>query len=94
MQNQGEFIWGDSESESSVPWTEDPLIEDIGREWGLPVGKRVRIGLRDGESLGSLTGKLEVARPPTMPFNRRQPLRLRVAGYEFLHTAIDNCVVV
>ena len=92
---QSEFLFceGD-EGRLGLPLPEDPLLHDIGEEWGLPVGQRVRIVFRGGECFRELTGRLEVAVAPELPLNHHRPLRLRVAGYEFGHTAILECVVV
>jgi hypothetical protein len=92
---QEEFLFceGD-EARLGLPLPEDPLLRDIGEEWGLPVGQRVRVMFRGGESFRELTGRLEVAVAPELPLNHHRALRLRVAGYEFANTAISECVVV
>jgi hypothetical protein len=62
----------------------------IGAAWLLPVGRRVRVVLRDCE--GEFTGRL-VAVDPAEPFDRRQPLKLRIGHSEFIHTDIAACTV-
>ena len=92
---QEEFLFGEGDAvRLGLPLPDDPLVRDIGMEWGLPVGQRVRITFSPGESFRELSGRLEVAVAPELPLNRHRPLRLRVAGYEFDHTAIKDCVVV
>ena len=91
---QGEFLFCDGdEGRLGLPLPEDSLVRDIGAEWGLPVGQRVRIVFRGGESLRDITGRLEIAAAPELPLNHHRLLRLRVAGYEFGNTAIASCVV-
>ena len=91
---QQEFLFSEGDDgRLGLPLADDPLMRDIGAEWGLPVGRRVRITFHSGESFRELTGRLEVAVAPELPLNRRRLLRLRVAGYEFGHTAIAGCVV-
>lgn len=93
--HQDEFLFCEgAEGRLGLPLPEDPLLRDIGAEWGLPVGQRVRIVFRGGESFRELTGCLEVAGAPELPLKRHRVLLLRVAGYEFGHTAIAECVVV
>ena len=92
---QDEFLFSEGDvGRLGLPLADDPLIRDIGDEWGLPVGRRVRITFRPGESFRELSGRLEVAVAPELPLKRHRRLRLRVAGYEFDHTAIDGCVVI
>lgn len=91
---QDEFLFCEgAEGRLGLPLPDDPLLRDIGMEWGLPVGRRVRIVFHPGESFRELTGRLEVAVAPDLPLNRHRPLRLRVAGFEFGHLAIASCVV-
>ncbi len=91
---QEEFLFCDGAAPVlGLPHAIDSLLLDIGREWGLPVGERVRVSFRHGENFPELLGRLEVAVAPELPFNRHRPLLLRVNGYEFAHTAITRCVV-
>ena len=93
--HQQEFSFRDgAEPVPGLPAGVDSLLRDIGREWGLPVGERVRVSFRAGENFPELVGRLEVAAAPELPFARHRPLRLRVNGYEFVHTSIARCVVV
>ncbi len=95
MGKQDEFLFCEgAEGRIGLPLPEDPLVRDIGTEWGLPVGQRVRITFHPGESFRELTGRLEVAVAPELPLNRHRSLRLRIAGYDFVHTTVAGCVVV
>lgn len=92
--HQEEFLFCDgAEPLLGLPRGVDTLLRDIGHEWGLPVGEPVRVSFRPGENFPELVGRLEVAVAPELPFNRHRPLRLRVNGYEFAHTALARCVV-
>jgi hypothetical protein len=42
----------------------------------------VEIAFRNGQ-LDAITGVLEIAAPPSFPWNPREPLALRIAGYGF-----------
>jgi hypothetical protein len=92
--HQEEFLFCDGgEPVLGLPSGVGSLLRDIGHEWGLPVGEHVRVSFRTGENFPELLGRLEVAAAPELPFDRHRPLRLRVNGYEFVHTAIARCVV-
>lgn len=92
--HQEEFLFcAGAEPVPGLPRDIDTLLRDIGREWGLPVGERVRVSFRSGENFPELVGRLEVAVAPELPFNRHRPLQLRVNGYEFSHTALARCAV-
>lgn len=65
------------------------LRDEIARAWSLPLGERVEITLRN-ESLDTITGVLELAASPDYPWNPRQPLQLRVNGFEFTTRAIER----
>ncbi len=65
------------------------LRDEIARAWGLPLGERVEITLRN-DSLDTITGLLELISVPDFPWNPRQPLQLRVNGFEFDSRAIER----
>lgn len=58
------------------------LRDEIARAWGLPLGERIEITLRN-DSLDTITGVLEIVSVPDFPWNPRQPLQLRVNGFVF-----------
>jgi hypothetical protein len=72
-----------------APAAPTDLRDEIARAWGLPLGECVEISLRN-ESLETLTGVLQLATAPEFPWSPRQPLRLRVNGYEFDSRAIER----
>ena len=70
---QEEFLFGEGDAvRLGLPLPDDPLVRDIGMEWGLPVGQRVRITFSPGESFRELSGRLEVAVAPELPLNRHR----------------------
>ena len=89
--NQQEFLFAPGDSpQLGLPQADDPLFSDIARAWSLPIGKKVCVHLKDGESLPVLDGRLELASAPDIPFNPRQPLSLRIRGYVFSSQAITG----
>jgi len=91
--DQQEFLFADGHlPQVGMRWTDGPLITDIAKAWELPIGKNVRIHLKDGESLPVLDGRLELASAPELPFDPREPLNLRVRGYIFSSRSITGWV--
>jgi hypothetical protein len=93
MDDQKEFLFADGPSpQLGMPVSDDPLVSDIAKAWGLPIGSKVRICLKDGESLPVLDGKLELASAsaPDLPLDPRQPLNLQIRGYVFSSRAIAS----
>lgn len=58
------------------------LLAQIAAAWGLPIGQRVRVNLRD-DTLPGLEGRLELARAPDLPLDPNRPLSLRIDRSEF-----------
>lgn len=73
---------------SAAPSVVPELRDEIAAAWGLPLGERVEICLRDGGS--TITGKLELLRAPDYPWDPHQPLRLAVAGLVFSSREIER----
>ena len=89
MDDQLQFLFADGPSpQLGMPAPEDPLVSEIARVWGLPIGKKVHVQLKDSENLSVLDGRLEVAYAPDLPFNPHQALNLRISGYVFSSRAI------
>ncbi len=83
MKNQLEFLFADGPAPHLHP--PDPRSEfydEVSTVWQLPVGQVVRVDLR-GHDLSNLQGLLDLSRAPDLPFDRRQPLVLRIGGVEF-----------
>lgn len=62
----------------------------IRREWGVPVGKRVRLKLRQIHS--EFTGLLALAVEP-QKIDRHQPLHLKIRHTPFTLAEIEHCTV-
>jgi hypothetical protein len=58
------------------------LTDELAQVWGLPLGRKVRVELRHHQVNG-LTGMLQAAGLPDLPFNARAPLRLRIGHMDF-----------
>ena len=94
MNDQQEFLFADGHSpQLGMPLPDDPLVSDIAQAWRLPIGRKVRIHLKDIENLPVLDGRLELASSPDLPFDPRQPLSLRVRGYVFSSRAITGWAI-
>jgi hypothetical protein len=58
------------------------LTDEVARAWGLPVGRWARVTLR-GHAVDELTGLVQIEGLPDLPFDPRQPLRLRIGRESF-----------
>ena len=67
------------------------LREEIARAWGLPLGERVEVTLRNQPC--ALRGTLELVRSPDYPWDGRQTLRLSVAGFAFSSKEMERWTV-
>lgn len=65
------------------------LRDEVARLWSLPLGERVEVFFKDGQ-LDNITGVLELAADPAYPWNPREPLALRIAGFTFSSRAIEH----
>ena len=65
-------------------------LDAIRREWSVPLGRRVRIQLRDIDQ--DFEGKLELFAQPDS-IDRGVPLQLRIGRVDFASTDIERCVV-
>jgi hypothetical protein len=91
--DQQEFLFASGDvPQLGLPQSDDPLVSDIAKAWSLPVGKKVRVHLKDNENLPVLDGRLELESAPDVPFDPRQPLSLRIRGYVFSSRAIAGWV--
>jgi hypothetical protein len=58
------------------------LTDELASVWGLPLGRKVRVELRN-HSVAGLSGMLEVARLPDFPFDAKAPLSVRIGHVAF-----------
>ena len=72
----------------SAPAVVSELREEIAAAWGLPLGQRVEVSLRNERC--ALRGVLELRRAPDYPWDGRQALQLVVAGFVFSSREIER----
>jgi hypothetical protein len=65
------------------------LRDEIAQAWGLPLGRRVEICFR-GSQHAAITGLLELLTAPDYPWDPRQSLQLRIAGFVFRSREIER----
>jgi hypothetical protein len=90
MDSQSEFTLGETDGEA--PAVAPDIRDEIARVWGLPLGQRVVLSIRGQERI-ELRGRLELVVAPGYPWDRREPLRLKVAGVIFSSTEISHWVI-
>ena len=90
---QGIFDFDTGHANGFANWEREQQhrVQAIKEEWALPIGRRVRLGLKNID--GEFEGKLELAEFP-VSIDRRVPLRLRIAGVEGWSPDIERCVVI
>ena len=74
-----------------APAVGSDLREEIAAAWGLPLGQRVEVSLRDEGC--ALRGILELRRAPDYPWDGRQTLQLAVAGFVFSSREMERWTV-
>jgi hypothetical protein len=67
------------------------LRDEIAAAWGLPLGQRVEVTLRNQPC--ALRGILELEGAPDYPWDGRQVLRLAVAGFSFSSREMERWTV-
>ena len=83
MEAQDEFLFADGPAPEPHPL--DPragFYEEVSALWEIPLGQRVHVALRE-HNLADLDGRLELARAPDLPLDRREVLALRIGTIEF-----------
>ena len=63
-------------------------LQSVRREWGVPVGRRVRLKLREFNQ--EFTGILMLVEEP-LKIDRRLPLLLRIRNIPFTQADIEHC---
>ena len=83
MESQQDFLFADGPApELHLPDPRSNLYADVAALWQLPVGQPVRVDLT-GHHFAELNGRLELARAPDLPLDRRETLALRIGPIEF-----------
>lgn len=74
---------------TTAPAVVPELRDEIARAWALPIGERTEVCFR-GSQRSAITGILELITTPDFPWNPRQPLKLRIAGFIFSSRDIES----
>jgi hypothetical protein len=74
-----------------VPAIGTDLVDEIAATWGLPLGQRVEVTLRNQPC--ALRGTLKLERAPDYPWDGRQVLELAVAGFVFRSRDMERWTV-
>lgn len=74
---------------TSAPAVVPELRDEIALAWGLPLGERTEVRFRGGQP-DAITGVLELLTAPDFPWNPRQALQLRIAGFVFSSREIES----
>jgi hypothetical protein len=83
MESQQDFLFADGPTpEFHLPDPRSNLYADVAALWQIPVGQLIRVD-RTGHDFSELRGRLELARAPAVPFDRRETLALRIGDIEF-----------
>jgi hypothetical protein len=82
-ETQPEFLFADGPPpEHQAPDPRSGFYTDITALWQIPVGQLVHVDLT-GHQFAELRGRLELARAPDLPLDRRETLALRIGTIEF-----------
>jgi hypothetical protein len=82
-EQQNEFVFTDgSLADIALPGPRSGLFTDIATLWELPVGQVAHVNL-SGHNMSDLQGRIELARAPDLPLDRREVLALRIGTIEF-----------
>lgn len=90
MDSQEEFFLGETAGEA--PAVASDIRDEIAQVWGLPLGQCVVLSIRGQERI-EMRGRLELLVAPGFPWDKRQPLRLKVAGVIFSSTEIGHWLI-
>ena len=82
MESQQDFLFADGPTpELHLPDPRSNLYAAIAALWQIPVGQLIRVDLT-GHHFSELRGRLELARAPDLPLDRRESLALRIGTIE------------
>ena len=74
---------------TTAPAVVPELRDEIAQAWGLPLGERVEVCFR-GSQRSAIAGVLELITTPDFPWNPKQALQLRIAGFVFSSREIES----
>ena len=82
-EQQDEFLFADGPvPERQLPDPRADFFEAVASLWQLPVGQVAHVNL-NGHNMSDLQGRIELARAPDLPLDRREVLVLRIGTIEF-----------
>jgi hypothetical protein len=89
---QGVFDFESGNVDGFENWRcqQEARLDAIRKEWSVPVGRRVRIRLRNID--GDFEGKLELVQHP-VTIDRRVPLHLRIDRVDVFVPDIEQCII-
>ena len=80
---QSEFLFADGPvGELHLPDPRANFFATVAALWELPVGQLAHVNL-NGHNMSDLQGRIELARAPDPPLDRREELALRIGTIEF-----------
>ena len=82
-EQQDEFLFADGPvPEIQLPDPRSDFFAAVASLWQLPVGQVAHVNL-NGHNMSDLQGRIELARAPHLPLDRREMLVLRIGTIEF-----------
>ena len=87
--HDGQLELGLDTAYDAAPAIVPELRDEVAKLWRLPLGERVEVCCGVG-SRSAITGILELHASPPYPWDPRDPLRLRIAGFVFSSREIDR----
>ena len=82
-EQQDEFLFAEGPApELILPDPRSNFFEEVAALWQLPVGQVAHVNLT-GHNMSDLQGRIELARAPDFPLDRRETLALRIGNIEF-----------
>ncbi|MSU24960.1 MAG: hypothetical protein EXS32_14220 [Opitutus sp.] len=83
MESQQDFLFADGPGSAlHLPDPRENFYADVSALWQIPVGQLVHVDLT-GHQFADLRGRLELARAPDLPLDRRETLALKIGTIEF-----------
>ena len=83
-----DFETGNADGFANYQREQEALRAQVRRLWGLPVGRRVRLRLRNMDDC--LEGELHLIAPPAK-LDGQEPLSLQLRGIEFSSDEVASC---
>jgi hypothetical protein len=80
---QDEFLFAEGPArEVHLPDPRSAFFAEVEALWQIPVGRLAHVDL-NGHNMSDLQGRIELARAPDLPLDRREALALRIGRIEF-----------